>query len=111
MRKTFAALLIAGLSAVAAPAARADTAPQATPQTVVGILMMGEGTIAGTVKRVGRTWFALSDGQQQIDVTAKGWDLSGLGAGDRVTVTGTVKRGAMKPERIVRADGSEIVKP
>ncbi|HYH20922.1 MAG TPA: hypothetical protein VD995_20130 [Azospirillum sp.] len=106
MRKSFATLLIAGLMAAATSAAHADTAPQ----SVVGILMMGEGTIAGTVKRVGKTWFALSDGQQQIDVTAKGWDLSGIHEGDRVTVSGTVKRGAMKPDRIVRADGAEVVK-
>ena len=107
MRKSFAALLIAGLMAVpVVNVAYADTAPQ----SVVGILMMGEGTVAGTVKRVGKTWFALSDGQQQIDVTAKGWDLTGLAEGDRVTVSGTVKHGAMKPARIVRADGLEIVK-
>lgn len=107
MRKTFAALFIAALAAAsAAHAARADAAPQ----SVVSILMMGEGTVAGTVTRVGKTWFALSDGQQQIDVTAKGWDLSGLAEGDRVTVSGTVKRGVMKPERVVRPDGSEIVK-
>jgi cytochrome c-type biogenesis protein CcmE len=104
MRTRFAALLIAGL--MAAPAAHADTAPQ----SVISILMMGEGTVAGTVTRVGKTWFALSDGQQQIDVTAKGWDLSGLAEGDRVTVSGTVKRGVMKPDRVVRPDGSDIVK-
>lgn len=105
MRTRFAALLIAGLMAIPAVAC-ADAAPQ----SVVSILMMGEGTVAGTVKRVGKTWFALSDGQQQIDVTAKGWDLSGLNEGDRVSVSGTVKHGAMKPERIVRADGAELVK-
>ncbi|HYD71346.1 hypothetical protein [Azospirillum sp.] len=109
MRTRFAALLIAGLMAVPAATATVAYADTAS-QSVVGILMLGEGTIAGTVKRVGKTWFALSDGQQQIDVSAKGWDLSGLNEGDRVTVTGTVKYSAIKPARIVRADGSEVVK-
>lgn len=108
MRTRFAALMIAGL--MAAPAATTVAYADTAPQSVISILMMGEGTVAGTVKRVGKTWFALSDGQQQIDVTAKGWDLTGLAEGDRVTVTGTVKYSAIKPARIVRADGSEVVK-
>lgn len=98
---------------VFAPAAaqEARTPPTQVPaMRVIDVLMLGEGTVTGTVTRVGAKYVALSDGQQTVDVTSREFLFDGLREGDRLTVTGTVNRGTLKPTAILMSDGAPLPK-
>ncbi|WP_431857717.1 hypothetical protein [Azospirillum sp.] len=102
-----AAALAASLAFGPALAQEAKKPPQ---MRVMDLLMLGEGTVVGTVKRVGSKYVALSDGQQTVDVTSKEFVFDGLKEGDRLTVTGTASRGTLKPTEILKADGTPLPK-
>lgn len=101
------AVLAASLAFGAAQAQEAKKPPQ---MRLVDLLMLGEGTVVGTVKRVGSKYIALSDGQQTVDVTSKEFVFDGVKEGDRLTITGTANRGTVKPTEILRADGTPLPK-
>ena len=105
-------VLIAALAAsLAFGTALAQEAKKPPPQMrVIDLLMLGEGTVVGTVKRVGSKYVSLSDGQQTVDVTSKEFVFDGLKEGDRITVTGTASRGTVKPTEILKADGTPLPK-
>ena len=90
-----------------AQAQEARTPPQ---MRLMDMLMLGEGTVVGTVKRVGAKYLSLSDGQQIVDVTSKEFLFDGVKEGDRLTVTGTASRGTVKPTEILKADGTPLPK-
>ena len=77
---------------------------------LMDMMMLGEGTVTGTVARIGPKWFALNDGQQTVDVTSRDIVLDDLKPGDTVTVTGTASRGTVRPTEIRRADGTPLPK-
>ncbi|HYG90552.1 MAG TPA: hypothetical protein VD978_30330 [Azospirillum sp.] len=108
MKTTLSIAVLA--AALAFGAAEAQEAKKSPTMRVVDLLMLGEGTVTGTVKRVGSKYFALSDGQQTVDVTSKEFVFDGLKEGDTVTVTGTASRGTFKPTEILRADGTPLPK-
>lgn len=104
-------LAVAALAAaLSVGAAQAQEARKAPPMRVMDMVMLGEGTVTGTVTRVGSKYFSLSDGQQTVDVTSRDFVFDGLKEGDRVTVTGTASRGTVKPTEILRADGTPLPK-
>ena len=102
-----AAALAASLAFGAAQAQDAKKPPQ---MRLMDMMMLGEGTVVGTVKRVGAKYVSLSDGQQTVDVTSKEFLFDGVKEGDRLTVTGTASRGTVKPTEILKADGSPLPK-
>ena len=102
-----AAALAASLTLGTAQAQEAKKPPQ---MRVIDLLMLGEGTVVGTVKRVGAKYFSFSDGQQTVDVASKEFVFDGLKEGDRLTVTGTASRGTLKPTEILRTDGTPLPK-
>jgi len=76
------------------------------PQPIADVLKAGGGTVAGTVDTVNATWFVLTDGQNRIDVTSRGFLPDGLQAGNPVTVVGRVRHGAIQASQIIRDDGT-----
>jgi len=108
MRTIFViAAVVASLALGVVQAQEAKTPPQ---MRVVDLLMLGEGTVAGTVTRVGAKYFSFSDGQQTVDVSSKEFVFDGLKEGDQLTVTGTASHGTLKPTDILRADGTPLPK-
>ncbi len=109
MQKTIAlaALALAALAGTAhADDDRRWTAALSGPQPIIDVLKAGGGTTAGTVSKVAATWFTLTDGRDQIDVTTKGFLPEGLEAGQQVTVVGGVRQGAIRASQVIREDGS-----
>ncbi|HEY0837774.1 MAG TPA: cytochrome c maturation protein CcmE [Azospirillum sp.] len=76
------------------------------PQPIAEVLKAGGGTVTGTVGKTGATWFVLDDGASRIDVTSRGFMPEGIQAGDRVTVVGGVRQGAIRANQIIRDDGT-----
>ncbi|MGQ9367091.1 cytochrome c maturation protein CcmE [Azospirillum sp. ST 5-10] len=76
------------------------------PQPIADVAAAGAGTTTGTVSKVAATWFTMSDGRDQIDVTTKGFLPEGLQPGQQVTVTGGVRQGAIRAGQIIRDDGT-----
>jgi len=107
MKTILAAALAASLALGMAHAQEAQKPPQ---MRVIDLLMLGEGTVVGTVKRVGTKYVSLSDGQQTVDITSKEFLFDGVKEGDRLTVTGTASRGTVKPTEILKADGTPLPK-
>lgn len=101
-----AAILV--FAPAAAQEARTPPPTRVTTMRVMDVLMLGEGTVTGTVTRVGAKYVALSDGQQTVDVTSREFLFEGLREGDRLTVTGTVSRGTLKPTAILTSDGMPL---
>ncbi len=101
--------LVVALAALVCSGVEAQEAKR-PPMRVVDVLMLGEGTVTGVVKRVGSRYFALSDGQQTVDVTSKEFMFDVLKEGDTVTVTGVINHGSIKPTDILRADGTLLPK-
>lgn len=89
---------------------QAQEAKKPPQMRVMEMLMLGEGTVAGTVMRVGTKYVSLSDGQQTVDVTSREFVFDGVKEGDRLVVTGTASRGTVKPTEILRADGTPLPK-
>lgn len=103
---TFAALTLA----LAAGTARADDYHRrdraaTAPQPISEVTAAAGGTTVGTVSKVAATWFTLSDGRDQVDVTTKGFLPEGLQPGQQITVTGSMRQGAIHASQIIRDDG------
>lgn len=86
---------------------RRDRAMEPTgPQPIVDVLKAGGGTVTGTVGKVAANWFVLTDGRDEIDVTGRGLLPADLRAGERITVVGGVRQGAIRAGQIIREDGT-----
>ncbi len=102
-----AALVLAAGTAQAGDHHRRDhSAAVGAPQPIAELMSAGGGTTTGTISKVAATWFTVSDGRDQIDVTSKGFLPEGLQPGQQVTVTGGVRQGAIRANQIIRDDGT-----
>lgn len=100
-----AAPLLLGAGPAAAEWGHAPVQP-AAPQPIAAVMTAGAGTVAGSVTRVGATWFAVNDGTGEVRVGGHGLLPEGIRAGDPITVTGRARQDGLMAHQIVLADGS-----
>lgn len=75
------------------------------PQPIMDVVEAGRGTVTGTVGTVAANTFVLGDGEREIPITSHDLLPDGIRSGDRITVVGGIRRGALRAEQIIRQDG------
>lgn len=75
------------------------------PQPIMDVVEAGGGTVTGVVGTVAASTFVLSDGAHEIPVSSHDLSPEGIQSGDRITVVGGIRRGAIRAEQIIRQDG------
>lgn len=75
------------------------------PQPIMDVVEAGGGTLTGTVGTVAANSFVLGDGEREIPITSHDFLAEGIQSGDRITVVGNIRRGALRAEQIIRQDG------
>jgi cytochrome c-type biogenesis protein CcmE len=103
-----AALTLSGTALAGDHNRRAQAFQPTGPQPIIDVLKAGGGTVTGTVGKVAANWFVLNDGANEIDVTSRDFLPEGLQSGDRVTVVGGVRQGAIQVSQIIRDDGTSF---
>ncbi|WP_042444123.1 hypothetical protein [Azospirillum sp. B510] len=78
----------------------------AGPQPIAEVMKAGGGTVTGTIEKMAANWFVLNDGTDRIDVASRGFLPDGIQSGDRITVVGGVRQGAIQAGQIIRQDGT-----
>jgi hypothetical protein len=101
-------LITGGAVALALATNALAAEPWGPPRSVAEVKADGAGTIIGTVAGRLEEGFTLTDGAGEVPVRSEHLALDAVKPAETVTVTGMMKEGALRPEQVVREDGTAV---